>query len=168
MVRSFDIFRRSKVLAICLFLNACYLTNMVAEAQSRGGSSKNTNKKTSARGKKTGVSGNVKKSGAGYSTGVYICLIALLLCFIPAILVFVYNLYKDPMTPQLLVRLMEAIKDNLTMQLSKRTNSNSKASTSKKNDSASNSSAIGSNTININMDQPEPESFFMPMKPKRN
>lgn len=148
--------RQSKLLLIITILNAVYLSNTLVEAQAKGGGKQRKSKKG-------GASGGSKKSGAGYTTGMYICLIALLLCFVPAVLVFFYNLYKDPMTPQLIKRLFLSLKDNFTAQLSATTNQQPTSKRSKSTRAATNIPVDSDySSVNINM---EP-SFFD--KPKRS
>eukprot|EP01033_Poteriospumella_lacustris_P014761 gene14761-10557_t len=155
--------RQSKLLLIITILNVMYLGNTLVEAQSKGGNKRKGN----ARGgnKKGSTGGSGKKSGAGYSTGMYICLIALLLCFVPAVLVFFYNLYKDPMTPQLIKRLFLSLKDNFTRQLSATNNHHqppTKRYKSARSTAANNPVDSDFSSVNINM---EPSLFD---KPKRS
>eukprot|EP01033_Poteriospumella_lacustris_P015984 gene15984-11436_t len=155
--------RQSKLLLIITILNAVYLGKTLVEAQSKGGNKRKGNARGGKKGS-TGGGGGGKKSGAGYSTGMYICLIALLLCFVPAVLVFFYNLYKDPMTPQLIKRLFLSLKDNFTRQLSATNNHQQPTKRYKSSRSTATNNPVDSDfsSVNINM---EPSLFD---KPKRS
>lgn len=63
---------------------------------------------------------NSEDTTAHYSTGMYICMILFALCVIPTVGIFAYNLYKDPMTPELLKRAAVTVKDNALGYLSKK------------------------------------------------
>lgn len=155
-----DYLRNLKWLCISLILNFFFIVDLI-EGQSRG--SKPGGKKGAAKSRNRKTGSSTKASGASYSTGLYVCLVALVLCFIPAIAVFFYNLYKDPMTPELVNRLFQAIKSNLTGQLSKKKNT---AATKDFFEKEKRRGDID-NSININIDRNSESNFFVPPKAKR-
>jgi hypothetical protein len=53
-------------------------------------------------------------------TGVYYCIAILSLTFIPSLVLFFYSLYKDPMTPTIISRLLEVAKDRTIGYLSRK------------------------------------------------
>ncbi len=85
---------------VCLLLLiSCILTESVKKK--RGGKSK-------------------KAIPDGTMYGVYFCIGLLVLSFIPGLGLFCYNVYKDPITPQLWKRLLESIQQRTLSFLSTR------------------------------------------------
>eukprot|EP01038_Epipyxis_sp_PR26KG_P011490 gene11490-15389_t len=65
---------------------------------------------------------NQKKAGNDFAehwTGVYYCLFLFLLCFVPAIGYFIYNVAKDPVTPTILTNLYNNVQEKTIGYLSK-------------------------------------------------
>lgn len=63
---------------------------------------------------------------SGTITGLYFCAFALLLCFLPSLFLFFYNVIKDPITPKLIGDLMAYFKTNTLGFLSTKIKQNTK------------------------------------------
>jgi hypothetical protein len=63
-----------------------------------------------------------KKEG-DHTTGLIFVTVLFVLCFIPAVLIFLYNVYKDPATPQIVENIMQIAREkafgNLSTAVSK-------------------------------------------------
>lgn len=96
---------RLKVLFCICLCNLCGLWLMVEGQKAK------KSRKPKANGSRPGIN-------AHYGTGMYLCLGIFLLCILPAVGVFLYNLYRDPLTPELFQRLIESVKNNMLRNLS--------------------------------------------------
>jgi len=54
-----------------------------------------------------------------HTTGLYFCLFLFILCIVPSIIAFVYNIVRDPITPTLISNASALIKANTLSYLSK-------------------------------------------------
>ena len=61
------------------------------------------------------------KGKDSHTTGIYFVLTVLSLCFIPAIIFFLYKVYQDPLTPTLVSNGSQYIAERTTGYLSART-----------------------------------------------
>lgn len=52
-----------------------------------------------------------RKQSDDHTTGLYFCLVAFVLCLIPSLAYFFYNIYKDPLTPTLLNKLYITVRE---------------------------------------------------------
>lgn len=93
---------RLRVYSAQLFLFITFLLLITSE----GGPKSRPKSKGKSGGSST--SGRNRKS-SDFSTGITYTLIALGLCLLPAIGVFLYNLYNDPLTPELLRRAVSTL-----------------------------------------------------------
>ncbi len=59
------------------------------------------------------------KKDHDHTTGLWFVGVLFFLCFVPTVLVFVYNVYKDPATPQLIENLIQIAKEKSFGNLSK-------------------------------------------------
>lgn len=73
---------------------------------------------TEAAKKRKGAGKSRKNIPDGTMLGVYICIGLLVLTFIPGVALFCYNVYKDPITPELWQRLMDSIQERTLSFLS--------------------------------------------------
>lgn len=96
---------RLRIYCVQLYLLVVFLLLLVSESRRKSRSS-------NSKGKSGGspASGGRSRNPSNVSTGITYTLIALGLCLLPAIGIFLYNLYNDPLTPELLRRAVTTLK----------------------------------------------------------
>lgn len=110
---------------LCLCYVYLQLVDFVeGQPAKKGGRRKLSGKnKNQPKGKAKGNSNsNLKPPGTfldEHKTGLYFCLVAFLLCFVPSILVFLYNVLRDPLTPTLISNASKMVQTKTFSYLSK-------------------------------------------------
>jgi hypothetical protein len=85
-----------------------------------------------AKKRNTGPRGKRAVANQNLTVGVYIIIGLFVLCFIPGIIILLYSIYADPMTPQLWTRLLDVIKGRTLSFLSTPTNKDTRTSAAKR------------------------------------
>ena len=65
---------------------------------------------------------NAKPPGSisdSHRTGIYFCVVLFLLCFVPSIIMFIFNVIRDPITPTLISNATNVVKTRTFSYLSK-------------------------------------------------
>lgn len=71
-------------------------------------------------GKRARAKSNKKKKSRGHMNGVYFVVFLFGLAIVPVILIFLYNVYKDPITPTLIKNGTELVRERMMGFLSKK------------------------------------------------
>jgi ABC-type Fe3+ transport system permease subunit len=105
-----------KLLKQSVFLYLLILSSFIFFVDAQKRPPRTTTNKRNSQGSRRGIA---KSTGAHYSTGVYLAIGLFLLTVVPTIGVFLYNVWNDPMTPELFQRAFASLQQNLTGFLSK-------------------------------------------------
>ena len=109
-------------------LYACFLFSEVVDFVECQGAKRgnrklsNNNKQGNPQPKAKPKAKNAKPPGSvsdGHITGIYFCAVLFLLCFVPSIVMFIFNVIRDPITPTLISNASSVIKTRTFSYLSK-------------------------------------------------
>jgi hypothetical protein len=124
---------KSRSLSSCInslalyILYGCFLFSEVmdfveCQGAKRGNRKSSGSKKGNPQSKIKPKSKNAKPPGSiseSHITGIYFCAILFLLCFVPSIIMFIFNVVRDPLTPTLISNASDIMKARTFSYLSK-------------------------------------------------